>query len=142
MDRHSASHTDGRPAFVYGTLQVPAILERVLERVPTLLQASLRGYQRGRLAGQVYPAIIPAADALTVGHLLVGLRDDEWPLLDAYEGQLYERHNVTVICTDEVARGATCYVLRPEYADLFDPTPWSLETFVVRDLAAFLRDWD
>lgn len=142
MDGLTTSHTHSRPAFVYGTLQVPAVLERVLERLPTLSAASLRGYRRGRLVGLSYPAIIPAANAITEGALLVDLRDDEWPLLDAYEGELYARHRVTVTSSNGAARDAVCYVLRPEYAHLFDPTPWSLETFVTRDLAAFLRDWD
>lgn len=128
-------------AFVYGTLQVPQVLERVLGRVPEMLPAVLHHYQRGRVVGQSYPTIVASPYARVDGVVLfVGAED--WPRLDHYEGELYVRRGVTVTLADQQTCQAACYVLGSGYGHLFDPTPWSLEGFVERDLTTFLHDWD
>jgi gamma-glutamylcyclotransferase (GGCT)/AIG2-like uncharacterized protein YtfP len=129
-------------AFVYGTLQVPTVLERVLGRVPRMTVAQLQDYQRGRVSGQSYPAIVAAYGESVTGSVLFDLNDAEWSLLDAYEGELYARHKITVTIDNQQPREADGYVLRPEHSHLFDPTPWSLERFVDHDLATFLNELD
>lgn len=137
----SSPDTSSNLAFVYGTLQVPAVLEHVLGRVPAIRPAVLAGYRRGRVLGQSYPAIVAAVGATVGGALLLDVNSADWERLDAYEGQLYARCSVSVIF-DQHQCPAHCYVLRPEYAHLFDPTPWSLEDFLEGDLTTFLCDLD
>lgn len=136
----TASGTTSSHAFVYGTLRVPAVLARVLGRVPALVNAELRDYRRGRVVGQSYPAVLAAPGATVDGAVLLDVRDGEWPLLDAYEGELYVRREVTVTLDTQLSCEAHCYVLAPGSAHLFDPAPWSLETFVERDLGELLRE--
>lgn len=141
-DAFSSPGSAATHAFAYGTLQVPEVLSRVLGRVPKLAQAQLADYRRGRVLGQSYPAVVAAHGSCVEGAVLFDLRDDEWRRLDAYEGELYERHMVAVTCNSAQTWTASCYVLRPHYARLFDPAPWSLSEFVERDLATFLHDLD
>jgi gamma-glutamylcyclotransferase (GGCT)/AIG2-like uncharacterized protein YtfP len=128
-------------AFVYGTLQVPAVLERVLGRVPPLRPAELRHYRRGHVSRQRYPAVVPSPNDCVTGSVLSELRETDWQSLDAYEGSLYARQAV-VVTVDGLAWTVQSYVLRPEHAHLFDEQPWSLERFVERDLLAFLAELD
>lgn len=128
-------------AFVYGTLQVPAVLQRVLGRVPPLRSAELRHYRRRHVSRQRYPAVVPSPNESVVGSLLYDLRETDWPLLDAYEGSLYAREHVAVTVSGQT-HDVQCYVLRPEYAHLLDEQAWSLEQFVERDLVGFLEKLD
>lgn len=47
-------------AFVYGTLMAPEVLKLLIKRVPESRAATLKGYARYRVKGQVFPAIIPS----------------------------------------------------------------------------------
>lgn len=47
-------------AFVYGTLMAEEVLKLLIRRVPPSKPATLTGYSRHRVKGQVFPAIIPA----------------------------------------------------------------------------------
>jgi gamma-glutamylcyclotransferase (GGCT)/AIG2-like uncharacterized protein YtfP len=47
-------------AFVYGTLMAEEVLKLLIKRVPANKPATLAGYSRHRVKGQVFPAIIPA----------------------------------------------------------------------------------
>lgn len=135
-------HTEPRApsdAFVYGTLQVPAVLLRVLGRVPAMLSAELHGFVRGHVRGQTYPAIVPRAGSSVSGAVLLSVQASEWRLLDAYEGELYDPTEVTVTIMGQT-RPARCYVLRAQSAGLFDPAPWSLEKFIQADLKAYLDE--
>lgn len=128
-------------AFVYGTLQVPAVLERVLGRVPPLRPAELRHYRRRRVSRECYPAVVPTLNETVLGSVLYELRETDWQSLDAYEGSLYTREHVAV-AVDGQTRTVQCYVLRPEYAHLLGDEAWSLEQFVERELAVFLAELD
>jgi gamma-glutamylcyclotransferase (GGCT)/AIG2-like uncharacterized protein YtfP len=47
-------------AFVYGTLMADEVLKLLIKRVPVSRKATLSGYARHKVKGQVFPAIIPA----------------------------------------------------------------------------------
>lgn len=47
-------------AFVYGTLMADEVLKLLINRVPLNKPATLVGYARHRVKGQVFPAITPA----------------------------------------------------------------------------------
>jgi hypothetical protein len=61
-------------AFVYGTLMADEVLRLLIHRVPKSKPAALMGYQRHRVKGQVFPAIIPAAPSSKVQGLVGGGR--------------------------------------------------------------------
>ncbi|MFD0685879.1 gamma-glutamylcyclotransferase family protein [Actinomadura fibrosa] len=99
--------------FVYGTLQFPEVLLALIGRVPELEEAAAEGWRAATVPGHVYPALV--RDRVTVpGYLLTGLSSDEWRLLDAFEGPMYEllrlelvdgRYGYTYACRSGVEVG-------------------------------------
>jgi gamma-glutamylcyclotransferase (GGCT)/AIG2-like uncharacterized protein YtfP len=117
--------------YTYGTLQVAAIIERIVGRALAGEPARLEGYARFRVKGRVYPAIVEAAGCEVPGVLYAGLEAAELDRLDFYEGDLYERREVSVWAGAGVQRAAT-YVLRSELRHELSDEGW--------ELAGFLRD--
>jgi gamma-glutamylcyclotransferase (GGCT)/AIG2-like uncharacterized protein YtfP len=117
--------------YTYGTLQVAAIIQHIVGRPLSGVPARLEGYARFRVRGRVYPAIVEAAGGEVMGMLYAGLDAAELDRLDFYEGDLYERRDVSVWSGAAAQRAAT-YVLRPEHRHELSDEPW--------DLAGFLRD--
>lgn len=50
----------GGAAFVYGTLMADEVVKLLIKRVPPSRPATLAGYSRFRVKGQVFPAIVPS----------------------------------------------------------------------------------
>ncbi|KAF1928161.1 uncharacterized protein M421DRAFT_101040 [Didymella exigua CBS 183.55] len=98
------SHT----AFFYGTLMAPPVLHRVIwgsQTPPTSAHASLlsirpailHAYQRRRVKGADYPAVVASTQNSEVrGTLVEGLTDGDIWRLDIFEGSEYERQYVKV----------------------------------------------
>lgn len=128
--------------FVYGTLLVPAVLEAVTCRSFAASPAVLAGYRRCRVRGKVFPTLLPDAEASVEGLVIRDVDAASWHLLDRYEGDLYDRVAVTVRRADGRAAAAHVYVANAKGRALAEPAPWSLETFVARDLAAYLDGID
>ena len=87
--------------FVYGTLAPGRVNHGVLKDIPGSWQAAtLRGilFEEGWGAAMDCPGIVPSADGDEVegfvfssGHL-----EAHWPMLDAFEGDSYQRISVTI----------------------------------------------
>jgi gamma-glutamylcyclotransferase (GGCT)/AIG2-like uncharacterized protein YtfP len=120
-----------RDLYTYGTLQVAAIIEQIVGRPLPGVPARLEGYSRYRVKGRVYPAIVEATGGEVSGMLYAGLDASELDRLDLYEGDLYERRDVSV-WVGPVAKRAATYVLRPALRHHLSDEPW--------DFAGFLRD--
>ena len=117
--------------YTYGTLQVAAIIELIVGRPLRGVAARLDGYARYRVADRVYPAIVEAPGAEVPGVLYSGLDTAELDRLDVYEGDLYERRDVSVWVGPARVSAAT-YIARPELQHRLSSEPW--------DFAGFLRD--
>lgn len=115
--------------YTYGTLQVAAIIEHIVGRPLVGEPARLAGYARFRVKGRVYPAIVEAAGGEVSGVLYAGLEAAELERLDFYEGELYERREVSV-GEGPAQRTAATYVLRPEHRHELSDEPWDLEGFL------------
>lgn len=139
--------------FVYGTLLLPELVRAVLGRVPPREHATLHGFRRHALVGEVYPAIVhvPAAadvepkasveatntvEALRTGRpafvrglVLLDVSAEELDKLDRYEGSQYQRELVTVSGKDGRLSAFT-YVLKGAYRHQVAPRDWDLETFL------------
>lgn len=76
-------------AFVYGTLMAEEVLKLLIRRVPSCKPATLSGYSRHRVKGQVFPAIMPAKPQDSVQGKV------------GAEGQ---QHRVHTLATSETAR--------------------------------------
>lgn len=148
--------------FVYGTLMSEKVLTSLLQRVPTVQPAILRGFHRFRIRSRPYPAIaaVPAdfsADGggplggEVAGLLLCGLSAEEHELLDYYEAEEYTKEQVEVrLCRqphavatagylpqDAQALGcadarASAYVFAHRGDNLYGE--WSIEKFLASDV--------
>ena len=83
---------------------VPEILSRVCGHKGswTVKPAILHHYQRHRVRGADYPAVIPAANASVRGTYVTGLSRFDIAKLDIFEGAEYRRSNVKIRVLDVV----------------------------------------
>lgn len=127
--------------FAYGTLMDAEIMHRVsglhLEGTP----ATLRGFRRRRIYGEVYPGIVPAPHDWVDGLLYRGICAPSWERLDRFEGDLYERWDIEVELERGRTRKAQTYVVRPEFSSRLSDSPWSLDRFLGCDRAAFEEEY-
>jgi hypothetical protein len=102
----SADHRESELLFVYGTLMSEKVLTSLLQRVPTVQPAILRGFHRFCIRDRPYPAIaaVPAdfssdsgpSGGEVAGLVLCGLSAEEHELLDYYEAEEYTKEQVEV----------------------------------------------
>lgn len=102
--------------------------------------AIVSGYQRFRVQGGLYPAVIESAADHLPGMLYSGVSDEQLALLDAFEGRDYKRREVTVTLSASVQVRAGIYVfLRPE---MLDRQPWDPDAFEREHINDFLASWE
>jgi gamma-glutamylcyclotransferase (GGCT)/AIG2-like uncharacterized protein YtfP len=126
--------------WVYGSLLHAGLRRALLGRPVPAVAASLSGYRRFALRGQVFPALVSAAirgrDVGPVQGALISVRPRDLRLLDAYESDLYIRTRVRV---RSGAGGGTvqawCYLLHPRHRRDADTRAWSLPQFERRHAA-------
>ena len=94
--------------FVYGSLLDEAKRVEILGHRVEVIAARLAGFERRR--GR-YFYIAPAAEAETSGLIMLGLSEEDWHRLDAYEElpDLYTREEVEVF-TDGGVLGCWLYL--------------------------------
>ena len=123
--------------YAYGTLQAASIIEHIVARSLRGVAARLEGYARYRIADRVYPAIVEAPAGEVSGMLYADLDAVELDRLDAYEGALYQRRDVSV-WVGRIATPAVTYLLRPEFRHRLSDEPWDLEAFLRDHLDEYL----
>jgi gamma-glutamylcyclotransferase (GGCT)/AIG2-like uncharacterized protein YtfP len=124
--------------FAYGTLIFPEVLRAVTGRSLAPIAATLDGFRRRGVIGEIFPAIVAgAADDRVEGVVYAGLEERDWGRLDRFEGELYERRRVTLRCE---GRGllAHAYVLGPAWAHRVGAEPWDPARFARDHLATFV----
>lgn len=116
--------------FVYGTLLVPEVHERVAGQKHAMTPARLAGYKRYSLQGRVYPGIVEEAGAFVNGMLLP--LQGNIVLYDRFEGDEYFRKTVVVESGEAVIEAQT-YILCEKFRHLLEGE-WSLQKFCDNDL--------
>lgn len=119
------------PLFVYGSLLVPGVRQRFIERVVTSLDAILEGYERRAFGDGTYPAIRIQPRSSVAGQVLLGLSTFDLWRFDEYEGAEYERRAVEVtLCATGERRKAQTYVVAAAHEKSLLAGDWSLERYV------------
>lgn len=123
--------------FTYGTLMFQPVWKHVVgassaEAAPAIVQ----GFQRFCVRNELYPAVIAVPGEHVPGMLYSGVSADELAMLDAFEGQAYERIDVTAILSPSVQVSAGIYVFREP--SRINNQPWNPDTFERNHLQAFL----
>jgi gamma-glutamylcyclotransferase (GGCT)/AIG2-like uncharacterized protein YtfP len=95
--------------FVYGSLLEETKRLEILGHRVEVLDARLDGFERGRAR---YFYITRAEGAVTLGMVMLGLTDEDWRRLDAYEEvpTLYTRAEIAVVTSEGPLR---CWVYLP-----------------------------
>jgi hypothetical protein len=123
--------------YAYGTLQLPEIVSQIVGRPLSAQPATLLGYVRFRVADRVYPAIVEEPAGEVTGVVYRDLSPTELTRLDVYEGDLYERRQISVVVGARSLLAST-YVLRPEHSHRLSSELWDLEHFRRDHLESYL----
>ena len=112
--------------FVYGTLRDPDLLAGVLARPlngAAMLAAAAPGFRAVHYPGRIYPALVRAPGARAEGLVLTDLTPFERDLLDAYEGDEYQRTLIPVMIGEELHE---TFAYLPVAAVPAEARPWTL----------------
>jgi gamma-glutamylcyclotransferase (GGCT)/AIG2-like uncharacterized protein YtfP len=124
--------------FTYGTLLFPEVMDAVAGRTFVQMRATLAGFTRVCVRGAVYPAAREEAGGRIAGLLYLEVDAASLGRLDRFEGELYERRSVRVICDDGTSRAAEVYVVPPARYGRLETRPWDLEQFRREHLASYV----
>jgi gamma-glutamylcyclotransferase (GGCT)/AIG2-like uncharacterized protein YtfP len=128
--------------FTYGSLMYPAVWRRVVTGEYTGGTATLRGYARRRIRGELYPGLVRSVPESAVeGILYRGVSAADVAALDRFEGEgeAYARIRVPVELSDGAVAGAWTYLYL--VSALVEESPWEPERFATRDLARFVESY-
>jgi gamma-glutamylcyclotransferase (GGCT)/AIG2-like uncharacterized protein YtfP len=125
--------------FTYGSLMYPAVWRRVVSGDYASCAATLHGYARRRIRGELYPALIRAVpESAVAGILYRDVSAADVAALDHFEGEgeAYSRIPVRV----DLAGGGTVEAWTYLYllSATGEESDWEPERFETRDLPRFL----
>lgn len=101
--------------------------------------ATLAGFARFLLRGRTFPGAVPRPGECTSGRLYHDLDARSLALLDAFEGELYERRRVEVRNATGQSRAAFAYLLSAAHEALLSSQPWERERFEAEQLPRYLE---
>lgn len=125
--------------FVYGTLEFPAVVKKLLGTTLAGERAELEGYGRYLLINRNYPGIINKPGARVDGILYHGVTPKYFRLLDRYEDAIYERRQIQVTSTQGQQMTAWAYVIPLRYRHELSNQPWDRDMFANAQLKRFLN---
>ena len=142
---------DTRHVFTYGSLMFPAVWQRVVEGAYESREATVHGFQRLRIHGEHYPALIvnPNAGPLA-GRVYFDVSASDIARLDHFESSHYARVSVAVTVAgagavtgadsaEKTTLAADAYLTLS--ADALEPVEWSPERFAREGLESFLATY-
>ena len=125
--------------FVYGTLMFPQVVTELTGLTPTYVPAVAYNTTRLGMRNQVYPGLVNRSGSFTQGYLLRNLDDASWCIIEAFEGDEYERGPVTIETAGNSVRTHTFFV-RTDCQDRLLDLPWDPEAFLRYELDTYLTD--
>lgn len=125
--------------FVYGTLEFPQIVKKLLGTTLVGEYAELPGFERFLLVKRNYPGIISNPATRVDGVLYHGVTPQYFRLLDRYEDSFYERRRVVVETSQRQSVNAWAYVVPLQHKCELSDKPWDRESFTNTHLKRFLN---
>ena len=131
--------TDTRNVFTYGSLMFPVVWGRVVQGLYGSGEATIHGFQRLKIRGEHYPALIihPNAGPLT-GRVYFDVSANDIARLDHFETSDYARVSVAVTVEGIVLAAGAYLTLKPEALETLE---WSPEIFKRDGLESFLATY-
>ena len=125
--------------FVYGTLEFPQVVKKLLGTSLEGECAELPGFDRYLLVNRNYPGVISNPAARVDGVLYHGVTPKYFKLLDRYEDEFYERRRVVVETSQSQTVSAWAYIVPLRYKRELSNKPWNRENFTSTHLKRFLN---
>ena len=131
--------TEMRNVFTYGSLMFPVVWDRVVLGRYRSSEATVHGFQRLRIRGEQYPALIinPNAGTLT-GRVYFDVTANDIARLDHFETSDYARVTIAVTLQGKALAADAYLALKPETLEQME---WSPETFELEGIASFLATY-
>ena len=131
--------TDTRNVFTYGSLMFPIVWDRVVQGRYRSSEATIHGFQRLRIRGEQYPALIiyPNAGSLS-GRVYFDVSASDIARLDHFETSDYARVAIAVTIDGTALTADAFLTLKPE---ALEPLEWSPEIFARDGLESFLTTY-
>ena len=130
---------DTRNVFTYGSLMFPVVWNHVVLGHYRSSEASIHGFQRLRIRGEHYPALIinPNAGSLT-GRVYFDVSASDIARLDHFETSDYARVSIAVTIAGKALAADAYLALKPETLEQME---WIPETFARDGLESFLTTY-
>ncbi len=128
--------------FTYGSLMFDRVWTVVVAGAYRKTNARLFGYQRRKIKGEAYPALIPGTDADQVTgviYLNVGQRDVV--RLDRFEGACYTKKKEVCSLPNGSRISAWVYVFSDKFIDLVEAQAWDPTWFEKNGIHAFMTSY-
>jgi len=127
--------------FTYGSLMFPAMMKAVTGRDFSSRNARVKNHARFRVRGESYPGLTPLEGAVTQGVLHLNVDALSLRRLDDFEGEMYERTEISAEAFDGESLMAQTYLIKPQYRDRLSSEPWDPEHFEKADLVQFMATY-
>lgn len=118
-----------------------AVLDALLQRVPSATPGVVPGWRAVVLLERIYPALVPG-DATTSGSTIIDLSRSEWQLIDAFEDSVCDLARVNV----DGAMNWAYVISEPDSVNkqIEHASVWNIDVFARRHLATYVdrcRAW-
>ena len=116
--------------FTYGSLMFKDIWVHVVAGNYPKRNARLYGYQRRKIRGEIYPAVIPGSNEDYIdGKIYLDVGDDDINSLDEFEGEYYRKRWCECELDDGRNVQAYVYVFKKEFQYLIEDQAWDPDEF-------------
>ncbi|MFT5726825.1 MAG: gamma-glutamylcyclotransferase (GGCT)/AIG2-like uncharacterized protein YtfP [Desulforhopalus sp.] len=116
--------------FTYGSLMCDDIMLHVSGERPSHQKARLNGFFCSQIHGETYPGIYSDVEHNVEGVLYFDVSQSALARLDCFEGEYYQRNEITVLCSSQGKILATAYIIKPQYSHLLTGKLWNYEEFL------------
>jgi len=123
--------------FTYGSLMCDDIMLQVSGENPRHQKARLNGFFCSQMHGETYPGICPDVEHIVQGVVYFNVNQSALARLDSFEGEYYQRNEITVLCSPQGEIVATAYIIKPQYNHLLTGKLWSYDEFLRHGKKAF-----
>jgi gamma-glutamylcyclotransferase (GGCT)/AIG2-like uncharacterized protein YtfP len=128
--------------FTYGTLMFKEVWSLVVRRDYQSQSGTLSGFIRKSVRGAEYPVIYPAPGVLPLqGVVYFDVTAADIDLLDAFEGDYYDRQHHKIVLPDQRIVEAEVYVLKDQYHDIATEKEWDPSYFRQQGMKKFVKSY-
>jgi len=121
--------------FTYGSLMYDRVWSRVVLGHYPRQNGVVRGFRRLQVKNEPYPGLVKGKGNVE-GVIYFDVSSEDMARLDQFEGKLYRREMVEVVCRDGRVVPAALYLIQDQFKDVL-AGEWSKVQFEQNGLAEF-----